>query len=96
MTFNDQTRRAIALGYNPDHDRAPKILAKGAGPIAETILNIARKNGVHIHEDEALVRSLYVLELGQEVPENFYVAIAEILAFVYRLDKGMRNKKGLS
>jgi flagellar biosynthesis protein len=95
MTLNDDIRRAIALGYDPEADRAPKIVAKGLGPIAEAILTLARKHGVHIHEDAALARSLYVLELGQEIPEQFYIAIAEVLAFVYRLDKKMRRKKGL-
>ncbi len=53
------------------------------------------EHNVHVHEDPALARSLYVLELGQEVPEEFYVAIAEVLAFVYRLDMKMRKRKGL-
>jgi flagellar biosynthesis protein len=95
MTLRDEIRRSIALGYDPDRDRAPKVLAKGLGPIAEAILAIARKHGVHVQENPELARSLYVLELGQEVPEQFYVAIAEVLAFVYRLDKTMRKKKGL-
>lgn len=87
MGLRDEIRRSIALGYDPESDRAPKVLAKGTGSIAEAILSIARKHGVHIHEDASLVRSLYVLELGQEIPEEFYVALAEILAFVYRVDK---------
>ena len=95
MSLNDEIRRSIALGYRPDSDRAPKVVAKGLGPLAEAILNIARKHGVHIQEDPALARSLFVLELGQEIPEQFYVAIAEVLAFVYRLDKSLRRGKGL-
>jgi flagellar biosynthesis protein len=95
MTWQDEIRRSIALGYDPEKDRAPKVLAKGLGPIAEAILAIARKHNVHIHEDAALARSLYVLELGQEIPEEFYVALAEVLAFIYRLDRKMRRKKGL-
>jgi len=95
MTLREEIRRSIALGYDPEKDRAPKVLAKGLGPVAEAILAIARKHGVHIQEDAALARSLYVLELGQEIPEEFYVAIAEVLAFIYRLDKGMRKRKGL-
>jgi flagellar biosynthesis protein len=95
MSLNDEIRRSIALGYRPDSDRAPKVVAKGLGPVAEAILAIARKHGVHIQEDPALARSLFVLELGQEIPEQFYVAIAEVLAFVYRLDKGLRKGKGL-
>jgi len=95
MNLRDEIRRAIALGYDPKSDRAPKVLAKGLGPIGEAILAIARKHNVHVHEDPALARSLYVLELGQEVPEDFYVAIAEVLAFVYRLDMKIRKRKGL-
>jgi flagellar biosynthesis protein len=94
MALKEEIRRSIALGYDPDKDHAPKVLAKGLGPVAEAILALARKHGVHIQEDPALARSLYVLELGQEVPEDFYVAIAEVLAFVYRLDKNMQKKKG--
>ena len=95
MPSNDDIRRSIAIGYSPDKDRAPKVLAKGLGPIAEVILSIARKHGVHIYEDPALARSLYVLELGQEIPEQFYVAIAEVLAFVYRLDRKLQKQRGL-
>jgi flagellar biosynthesis protein len=95
MKLNDEIRRSIAIGYDPETDHAPKVLAKGLGGVAESILAIARKHGVRIHEDPALARSLFVLELGQEIPEKFYVAIAEVLAFVYRLDKNMRSKKGL-
>ena len=95
MTLHDDIRRSVALGYDPESDRAPKVLAKGLGPIAEAILNIARKHGIRIHEDAALARSLYVLELGREIPEEFYVAIAEILAYIYRLDRNLRKKRGL-
>lgn len=95
MTYREDIRRAIALGYDPDSDRAPKVIAKGLGPIAEVILSIAKQHDVQIHRDAALARSLYILELGQEVPEEFYVAVAEVLAFVYRLDKSMRKRKGL-
>jgi flagellar biosynthesis protein len=94
MTYSDEIRRAIALGYEPGSDRAPKVLAKGLGQIAEAILAIARKHEIHIHQDSALARSLYILELGQEIPEEFYVAVAEVLAFIYRVDKELRRRKG--
>ncbi len=95
MTLRDDIRRSIALGYDPESNRAPKVLAKGLGPIAEAILAIARKHEIHIHQDAALTRSLYVLELGQEIPDEFYIAIAEVLAFVYRVDTKLRKKKGI-
>ena len=93
MTLNDDIRRAIALGYNPDSDRAPKVMAKGLGPVADAILAIAKKHDIHLHQDSALARSLYVLELGQEIPEEFYVAIAEVLAFIFRMDKKMKVRR---
>lgn len=91
MPLNNDIRRAIALGYDPETDRAPKVIAKGLGPVAEAILAIARKHDVQLHEDPALARSLYILELGQEIPEEFYIAIAEVLAFIYRMDKKMKS-----
>lgn len=95
MLTNDEIRKAVALRYEPESDRAPKLIAKGSGSIADAILALAKKHNIHIHEDSDLVRSLYILELGQEIPEQFYVALAEILAYVYRLDKKMRARKGL-
>jgi flagellar biosynthesis protein len=95
MSLHDEIKRSIALGYDPNLDRAPKVLAKGLGPVADAILAIAREHNIHIYQDPTLARSLYVLELGQEVPEEFYIAIAEVLAFLYRIDKKMRRKKGL-
>jgi flagellar biosynthesis protein len=93
MTLNDDIRRAIALGYDPGSDRAPRVMAKGLGPVADAILAIAKKHDIFLHQDPALARSLYVLELGQEIPEEFYVAIAEVLAFIFRMDKKMKVKR---
>lgn len=93
MALNNDIRRAIALGYDPETDRAPKVIAKGLGPVAEAILAIARKHDVQLHEDPVLARSLYILELGQEIPEEFYIAIAEVLAFIYRMDKKMKSAR---
>jgi len=92
MTLSESIRRAIAIGYDADSDRAPKVMAKGLGPIADSIVKIAEEHGIRIHEDPLLARSLYVLELGQEIPEDFYVALAEILAFIYRTEKRMKGK----
>ena len=80
-TSNHQT--AVALHY--DWRGAPRITAKGTGGTADSILELARKHGVPIHEDPALVTVLSQISLGQEIPEELYLAIAEILAFVYRL-----------
>jgi len=95
MSMREDIRRAIALGYEPEKDRAPRVLAKGLGEIAEAIIAIARKHGIQLYEDEALSRSLYALQIGQEIPEQFYVAVAEVLAYVYRLDAELRKRKGI-
>ncbi|WP_207062453.1 EscU/YscU/HrcU family type III secretion system export apparatus switch protein [Motiliproteus sp. SC1-56] len=79
----DPRRRAVALTY--DKERAPYVSAKGQGLIADEIIRVAREHGVLLHEDPALVESLAVLELGQEIPAALYQAIAEVIAFAYSL-----------
>jgi flagellar biosynthesis protein len=85
MTRNDRNppRKAIALHYGGK--RAPRITASGGGPVAERILEIAREHAVPVHEDPLLTEALSRIPLGEEIPENLYVAVAEVLAFVYRL-----------
>jgi flagellar biosynthesis protein len=83
-------KRATALNYGPAQN-APKVVATGQGVIAERILEIAAAAGVPIREDEALVNALTSLELGQEIPEDLFVAVAEALAWAYRLDRAARG-----
>ena len=77
-------RRATALRYGGSG--APKVVAKGHGLIAETIIARAREAGVPIREDAALSNLLAALDLGTEIPEDLYTAVAEALAWAYRLD----------
>jgi flagellar biosynthesis protein len=77
-------KRAAALRY--EGTSAPKVVAAGRGLIAEKILAAAREAGVPIREDAALAEALAGLELGREVPEELWVAVAEALAWAYRLD----------
>ena len=85
-TGNEKPPIAVALTY--DEERPPYVSASGRGVIAEEIIRIAREHGVLIHEDPALVETLANLELGQEIPENLYKAIAEIISFAYSLRAG--------
>jgi flagellar biosynthesis protein len=87
MSEEEFRKRAVALKYNPAEDAAPRVVAKGQGVIAERILAIARENNIPIHEDRDLVEVLAVLQLGQLIPEEVYGALAEILAFLYRLNR---------
>jgi len=80
-------KKAVALRYERGKDKAPRVTAKGQGWLAEQILKRAGDN-TPVVEDAALVEVLYQLELQQEIPPYLYQAVAEILAFVYRLDKG--------
>ncbi len=77
---------AVALCYRMEEMAAPRVVAKGAGFLAHKIRDLARKNGVPIVENRPLARLLYrTVEVGQEVPESLYRAVAEVLAYVYRL-----------
>ena len=80
-------RRAVALRYDTQQDHAPRVTAKGAGLLAERIVSLAREHGVPVHEDPDLVTLLSKLDVNAEIPEDLYKAVAEVLAFIYRLNK---------
>ncbi len=76
---------AVALEYDLEEaDPAPKITAKGRGFLAQQIVDVARKHGVAIHRDADLVEILSVLDLESYIPLETYVAVAEIISYVYR------------
>lgn len=79
----DLRQKAIALKYDQSQGRAPLIVAKGMGDIAEQIIKLAEEHDIHIHESPELVEVLIRLELGDEIPESLYRAIAEVIAFAY-------------
>lgn len=81
----DKPQAAVALKYDPAREGAPRVTAKGKGLIAEQILALAREHQVHIHESPELLEVLIRLELGEEIPEALYRAIAEVIAFAYSL-----------
>jgi len=81
--------KAVALKYNKEKDAAPKISAKGRGVIAEKIIETATAHNVPLYEDNNLVQVLEALELETEIPPELYRAVAEVLAFIYRLNGRM-------
>jgi flagellar biosynthetic protein FlhB len=82
------TEYAVALRYRKDEGRAPKVVAKGRGPVAERIREIARKAGIPIVAQPPLARALHkVVREGTEIPGSLFHAVAEVLAYVYRLRK---------
>ena len=85
---------AVALGYDVDRNSAPKVLAKGAGHVAERILELAKEHDIPIRQDADLVQALAKLDLGEAIPKELYPAVAEVLAYVYRMNgrRVERNK----
>ncbi len=86
VVITNPTHLAVALKYDGLTMEAPQVVAKGAGLVAEKIKEIAREHGVPVIENKPLAQSLYKsVEVGQTIPETLYKAVAEVLAFVYRL-----------
>ena len=84
---NDAFRTAVALTYR-ETDAAPRVVAKGRGLIAEEIINRAREHGVYVHQSPELVSLLMQVDLDQRIPPQLYVAVAELLAWLYRIERG--------
>jgi flagellar biosynthesis protein len=89
-TSKDIPQRAVALSY--DGHSAPTLSAKGAGEIAEEIIALAKEHDIPIREEPDLVGMLAKLKLGEEIPRELYVAIAEVIAFAYMI-KGKMPKR---
>lgn len=83
----DSLREAVALAYRQT-DAAPRVVARGRGLIAEEIIAKAREHGVYVHESPELVALLTQVDIDQHIPPQLYRAVAELLAWLYRLEKG--------
>ena len=77
---------AVALTYGKNQGGSPKVVAKGRGLIAQAIIERAKQQGIFVHESEDLVGLLMQVELDQEIPPQLYLAVAELLAWLYRLE----------
>lgn len=80
-------REAVALAY-AQSDGAPRVVAKGKGLIAEQIISKARETGVYVHESRELVALLTQVDIDRHIPAQLYQAVAELLAWLYRLESG--------
>jgi flagellar biosynthesis protein len=92
MAIKKTTDKAIALRYNEDESTAPKVIASGKGLIAEKIIKTAREAGIHIQEDANLVELLSKVPVGDEIPVELYQTVAEVLAFVYKVNEKFKQK----
>lgn len=78
----EKTKKAIALRYNPEKDIAPIIVAKGKGDIARKIIELAKEHKIPVIEDETLVEALIRIDVYEEIPEELYEAVAELLVYI--------------
>lgn len=87
MIDRENRKEAVALRYNSKIQDAPKVIAKGKGYVADSILQKALENQIPIQEDASLVELLGNLKINEKIPEELYQAVAEVFAFIYQLDK---------
>ena len=85
-------QQATALGYDPEKDDAPRILAAGQGKIAEQIIALAQENGIPIREDPVLAAALACVDINDTIPPQLYAVVAEVLAYVYRIQQRQKIK----
>ena len=86
MDDGREKRKAVALRYERYHDPAPRVVASGHGVVADRILALAREAGIPVTHDPGLLELLAKVPLGTEIPPELYHAVAEVLAFVYRMN----------
>jgi len=91
---NKNLKSAVALKYQTRKDPAPKVTAKGEGLVAERIIELARENQVPIKEDADLVQILSQVDINKEIPPSVYKVVAELLAFVYKLNNKYQDISG--
>lgn len=90
MTRSNNDRRssrpqAVAITYD-EKTAPPRVVAKGYGTLAENIIQTAKNHGLYVHESPELVNLLMQVELDQQIPPELYIAIAELLAWLYQIE----------
>ena len=90
MAESESYLTAVALAYR-EGQIAPKVIAKGRGLIAQEIIKRAKEAGIYVHESSELVALLMQVNLDDRIPPQLYVAVAELLAWLYRLEQGKTN-----
>jgi flagellar biosynthesis protein len=85
----EKDQKAVALKYEMEKDRAPRVVAKGKGLIARKIIEVAEEHNIPLYQDNELTQVLEALDLDTEIPPELFRAVAEVLAFIYRMNKKM-------
>ena len=86
MSAHDKQRAAAAIAYRGG-DSAPRVVAKGRGIVADTIIEKALASGVYVHESRELLTLLMQIDLDSHIPPQLYIAVAELLAWLYHLEE---------
>lgn len=92
MRDASEPKKAVALSFEEGVDEAPRVVATGAGRVAERIVETAREAGIAIQENPELVSALSALDLGEQIPAELYPVVAEVLVWVRRLDREQSGK----
>lgn len=85
-------QEAVAIRYDRDKEDAPRVIAKGKGVVAEQLLAIARRHAVPVYQNQTVTQLLMAVELDREIPPELYQAVANVLAYIYRLDGRVGEK----
>lgn len=91
-TERDKLAKAVAIKYDVNGSTAPKVVAKGTGIVAGNIIHSAKEHGVPIYQNKTLTGMLMAVELDREIPPELYQAVAEVLAYIYRLDQRLGKR----
>lgn len=91
MKKKSRQKTALSLHFNQRKDQAPKVTAKGKGLMAERIIELAREHQIPIKEDPDLVEVLSQVDVNQEVPPSVYRVVAELLAWVYKMNSDYKG-----
>ncbi|MBY0587446.1 EscU/YscU/HrcU family type III secretion system export apparatus switch protein [bacterium] len=86
-------KKAVALRYDQQQDAVPRVVASGQGRVAERILAVAKEHGIDVHEDPDLIELLGKLQVDQYIPEKLFLAVAEVMAYVYRVNHRVDEAK---
>jgi flagellar biosynthesis protein FlhB len=95
VVLTNPTHVAVAIKYDSEKMSAPRVVAKGAELIAQRIKKIAAEHNIPVVEDRVLARALYkAVDIGDEIPEKMFQAIAQLLAYIYRMKKAQPGYQG--
>jgi len=89
----EKSKKAVALQYDSQSQGAPKVIAKGKGTIAETIITKAKEYDIPLFQNKELVDSLFTLDIDKEIPAELYKAVADVFIWLMKTEQKLSNKQ---